>query len=86
MKHFWEIVKIYNLLFSFFLNRIRKDIYPLIFCKLVLLLNMFKLFTPIINDPNLSFSTTKVTMDMLYSSIKSKIVDSAVMSVTYTRP
>jgi phosphatidylethanolamine-binding protein (PEBP) family uncharacterized protein len=38
------------------------------------------------SDPNLSFSTTKVTMDMLYSSIKSKIVDSALMSVTYTRP
>ena len=38
------------------------------------------------NDANLSFSTTKVTMDMLYSAIKTKIVDSALMSVTYTRP
>lgn len=38
------------------------------------------------SDPNLSFGTTKVTMDMLYANIKSKIVDSALMSVTYTRP
>lgn len=38
------------------------------------------------SDANLSFSTTKVTMDMLYTELKSKIVDSALMSVTYTRP
>ena len=37
-------------------------------------------------DNNLSFATSKVTMDMLYAQIKSKIVDSALMSVTYTRP
>lgn len=38
------------------------------------------------SDANLSFSTTKVTMDMLYTEIKKNIVDSALMSVTYTRP
>lgn len=38
------------------------------------------------SDANLSFLTSKVTMDMLYTEIKTKIVDSAVMSVTYTRP
>lgn len=37
-------------------------------------------------ENNMSFTTSKVTMDMLYAQIKSKIVDSALMSVTYTRP
>lgn len=38
------------------------------------------------SDANLNFNSAKVTMDMLYTEIKTKIVDSAVMSVTYTRP
>ncbi|MFZ9661573.1 MAG: YbhB/YbcL family Raf kinase inhibitor-like protein [Chitinophagaceae bacterium] len=37
-------------------------------------------------ENNLNFGTSKVTMDMLYTQIKTKIVDSALMSVTYTRP
>jgi len=36
---------------------------------------------PTINVPN-----TQVTMDILLAGMKNKIVDSAVMSVTYTRP
>lgn len=36
---------------------------------------------PTINAPN-----TQVTMDILLAGMKNKIVDSAVMSVTYTRP
>ncbi|NBO48755.1 MAG: YbhB/YbcL family Raf kinase inhibitor-like protein [Chitinophagia bacterium] len=38
------------------------------------------------NEANLTFSNSKVTIDMLYTEIKSKIVDSALMSVSYTRP
>ncbi len=36
--------------------------------------------------PTISVPNTQVTMDILYAGMKNKIVDSAVMSVTYTRP
>jgi phosphatidylethanolamine-binding protein (PEBP) family uncharacterized protein len=36
-------------------------------------------------EPNLSFVNPKVTLDMMYEAVKTKIADSAVMSVTYTR-
>ncbi len=36
--------------------------------------------------PTISVAASQVTMDILYAGMKNKIVDSAVMSVTYTRP
>ena len=36
--------------------------------------------------PTISVPNTQVTMDILLAGMKNKIVDSAVMSVTYTRP
>jgi phosphatidylethanolamine-binding protein (PEBP) family uncharacterized protein len=36
--------------------------------------------------PTITVPNTQVTMDILLAGIKNKIVDSAVMSVTYTRP
>jgi len=36
--------------------------------------------------PSISVPNTQVTMDILLAGMKNKIVDSAVMSVTYTRP
>ena len=36
--------------------------------------------------PTISLTNTQVTMAILQASMKNKIVDSAVMSVTYTRP
>ena len=36
--------------------------------------------------PTITVPNTQVTMDVLLAGIKNKIVDSAVMSVTYTRP
>ncbi len=36
--------------------------------------------------PNITVPNTQVTMDILLAGMKNKIVDSAVMSVTYTRP
>ncbi|NBT07384.1 MAG: hypothetical protein EBS98_01155 [Chitinophagia bacterium] len=37
-------------------------------------------------QPTITVPNTQVTMDILLAGIKNKIVDSAVMSVTYTRP
>lgn len=37
-------------------------------------------------EPTISVANTKVTMDILLAGMKDKILDSAVMSVTYTRP
>ena len=37
-------------------------------------------------QPTISVPTTQVTMDILLAGMKNKILDSAVMSVTYTRP
>ncbi len=37
-------------------------------------------------EPSISVPNTQVTMDILSAGMKNKIVDSAVMSVTYTRP
>lgn len=36
--------------------------------------------------PTFTVPQSQVTMELLYASLKNKIVDSAVMSVTYTRP
>jgi phosphatidylethanolamine-binding protein (PEBP) family uncharacterized protein len=36
--------------------------------------------------PSITVPNTLVTMDILLAGMKNKIVDSAVMSVTYTRP
>jgi hypothetical protein len=36
--------------------------------------------------PTISVPNTQVTMDILLAGMKNKILDSAVMSVTYTRP
>lgn len=36
--------------------------------------------------PTISVPASQVTMDILYAGMKNKIVDSALMSVTYTRP
>ena len=36
--------------------------------------------------PSISVPNTQVTMNILYAGMKNKIVDSAVMSVTYIRP
>jgi phosphatidylethanolamine-binding protein (PEBP) family uncharacterized protein len=48
----------------------------------VYVLTMYALNTaPTITVPN-----TQVTMDILLAGMKNKILDSAVMSVTYTRP
>jgi phosphatidylethanolamine-binding protein (PEBP) family uncharacterized protein len=37
-------------------------------------------------EPTITVANTKVTMDILLAGMKDKILDSAVMSVTYTRP
>jgi phosphatidylethanolamine-binding protein (PEBP) family uncharacterized protein len=37
-------------------------------------------------QPTIAVSNTQVTMDILIAGMKNKIVDSAVMSVTYSRP
>jgi len=37
-------------------------------------------------QPTITVPNTQVTMDILLAGMKNKIVDSAVMSVTYTRP
>jgi phosphatidylethanolamine-binding protein (PEBP) family uncharacterized protein len=48
----------------------------------VYVLTLYALNAP----PTISVPNTQVTMDILLAGMKNKILDSAVMSVTYTRP
>jgi len=48
----------------------------------IYVLTLYALSAP----PTISVPNTQVTMDVLIAGMKNKIVDSAVMSVTYTRP
>jgi phosphatidylethanolamine-binding protein (PEBP) family uncharacterized protein len=48
----------------------------------IYILTLYALNAP----PTISVPNTQVTMDILLAGMKNKMVDSAVMSVTYTRP
>lgn len=48
----------------------------------IYILTLYALNAP----PTISMPNTQVTMDILLAGMKNKMVDSAVMSVTYTRP
>ena len=48
----------------------------------IYVLTLYALNTP----PTISVTSNQVTMAILQAGMKNKIVDSAVMSVTYTRP